>query len=40
MPGEVGQSSTVAFWITNFGPALSADSIFSASDFNLRDAGV
>jgi hypothetical protein len=38
-PGEDGQSSTVAFCVTNFGPACIADAIFSASDFGVRDAG-
>src|SRR5258708_31809156 len=37
--GVVGQSSTVAFRVTNSGPARRADAIFSASDFDLRDAG-
>src|SRR6201987_5082435 len=39
-PGEDGQSSTVAFCVTNFGPARIADAIFSASDFEGRDAGI
>src|SRR5229473_7940902 len=39
-PGEVGQSSTVEFCVTNFGPACTADAIFSASDLDLRDAGI
>src|ERR1700741_5202145 len=34
-PGELGQSSTVAFCVTYFGPAPSADAIFSASDFGF-----
>src|SRR6267378_1913731 len=37
---EVGQSSSVAFRVTDFGPAPSADAIFSESDFELLDAGV
>jgi hypothetical protein len=38
--GDDGQSSTVAFYVTNFGPACIADAIFSASDFIVRDAGI
>src|ERR1700719_4256451 len=30
--GEVGQSSTAAFSVTDFGPACRADALFSASD--------
>src|SRR5690349_1750759 len=38
-PGEVDQSSRVAFRVTNFGPACRADVIFSASDCDLPDGG-
>jgi hypothetical protein len=30
----------LAFWVTNFGPAPSADAIFSASAFDVLDADI